>query len=77
MLGYLTQELFNVSSALPTQYIAANIPKCDGNPKFFRDWVKAIDKYAVLLNAPDDKKEFMAFQSATRLVDDLNKIITS
>ena len=29
-----TQELSNVSSALTTQGIAANIPKFDGNPKF-------------------------------------------
>ena len=34
----------------------------------FRDWVKAIDKYAVLLNAPDDRKQLMAFQSATGAV---------
>ena len=64
----LTLELTNVSSALTTQGIAANIPKFDGNPKFFRDWVKAIDKYAVLLNAPDDRKQLMAFQSATGAV---------
>ena len=31
----LTLELTNVSSALTTQGIAANIPKFDGNPKFF------------------------------------------
>ena len=47
----LTLELTNVSSALTTQGIAANIPKFDGNTKFFRDWVKAIDKYAVLLES--------------------------
>ena len=38
----LTQDLSNVSSALTTQGIAANIPKVDGNPKFFREWVKSI-----------------------------------
>ena len=64
----LTQELSNVSSALTTQGIAANIPKFDGNPKFFREWVKSIDKYAVLLNAPNEKKHLMAFQSATGAV---------
>ena len=37
-----TQELSNVSSALTTKGIAANIPKFDGNPKNFREWVKSI-----------------------------------
>lgn len=64
----LTLELSNVSSALTTQGIAANIPKFDGNPKFFREWVKSIDKYAVLLNAPDDRKQLMAFQSSVGAV---------
>ena len=64
----LTQELSNVSSALTTQGIAANIPEFDGNPKFFREWVKSIDKYVVLLNAPNEKKHLMAFQSATGAV---------
>ena len=64
----LTQELSIVSSALTTQGIAAKIPKFDGNPKFFREWVKSIDKYAVLLNAPNEKKHLMAFQSATGAV---------
>ena len=68
----LTQELSNVSSALTTQGIAANIPKFDGNPKFFREWVKSIDKYAVLLNAPNEKKHLMAFnQQQGQLVGSL------
>ena len=53
---------------MTTQGIAANIPKFDGNPKFFREWVKSLDKYAVLLNAPIEKKHLMAFQSATGAV---------
>ena len=36
----LPQELSNVSSALTTQGIVTNIPKFDGNPKFFREWDK-------------------------------------
>ena len=67
----LTQELSNVSSALTTQGIAANIPKFDGNRKFFREWDKSIDKYAVLLNAHNEKKHLMAFQSATGAVSGL------
>ena len=63
-----TQELSNVSSALTIQGIAANIPKFDGNPKFLREWVKSIYKYAVLLNVPNEKKHLMAFQSATGAV---------
>ena len=64
----LTAELTNVSSALTTQGIAANIPKFDGNPKFYRDWVKAIDKYAILLHFQDDRKKLMAFQSSSGAV---------
>ena len=50
----LKQELSNVSSAMTTQGIAVSIPKFDGKPKFFREWVKSIDKYTVLLNAPNE-----------------------
>lgn len=64
----LTRELSNVASTLTTQGIATNIPKFDGNPKKFREWVKAIDKYAVLLNIHDDRKKLMAFQSSSGAV---------
>ena len=55
-----TQELSNVSSALTTKGIAANIPKFDGNPKNLQ--------YAVLLNVHNEKKHLMAFQSSTGAV---------
>ena len=46
----LTLELSNVSQALSAQGISSSVVKFDGNPKKFREWVKSIDKYAVLTN---------------------------
>lgn len=67
----LTAELTNVSSALTTQGIAANIPKFDGNPKFYRDWVRAIDKYAIYYMFRMTERHFWHFYPLVGQLADL------
>lgn len=54
----LRLELSNVSQALTVQGISTTVSKFDGNPKNYREWIKTIEKYAILVNAPDDRKNY-------------------
>ena len=47
----LTQELTNVS--LTAHGISNIVLRFDGNPKNFREWIKSIEKYEVLVNIPE------------------------
>ena len=61
----LTQELTNVSQALTlTAKGVSNILRFDDNPKNYREWIKSIEKYAVLVNIPEARKKLMAYQSS-------------
>ena len=60
----LTQELTNVSQALTAQGISNIVLRFDGNPKNYREWIKSIEKYAVLVNKPEDRKKLIAYQSS-------------
>lgn len=60
----LRLELSNVSQALTAQGISSTVVKFDGNPKNYREWIKTIEKYAVLVNAPDERKKLFAYQSS-------------
>ena len=53
----INRELTSVSQALTAQGISSTVLKFDGNPKNFREWVKSIEKYATLVNIPDDRKK--------------------
>ena len=52
----LRLELTNVTHTLTAQGISGIVSKFDGNPKHFREWIKSIDKYAMLVNADDEGK---------------------
>ena len=60
----LTQELTNVSQALTAQGISNIVLRFDGNPKNYREWIKSIEKYAVLVNVPEARKKLIAYQSS-------------
>ena len=60
----LTQELTNVSQALTAQGISNIVLRFDGNPKKYREWIKSIEKYAVLVNVPEARKKLIAYQSS-------------
>ena len=64
----LRQELENVSQALPTQGVNQAIPNFDGTPSKFKQWVKAIDKYAILAALSNDKEKLVAYQTSTGAV---------
>ena len=64
----LNNELTNVSNALTAQGISNIVVKYDGSPKNYREWIKSIEKYATLVNIPDDKKKLIAYQSASGAV---------
>ena len=49
-------KLTNVSNALTAQGISNIVVKYDGSPKNYREWIKSVEKYATLVNIPDDRK---------------------
>lgn len=64
----LRVELNNVTTALTAQGISGIVSKFDGNPKHFREWIKSIDKYAIIVNADDDRKKLIAYQTSSAAV---------
>ena len=61
-------ELANVSQALTTQGVSTSVLKFDGNSKNYREWIKPIEKYAILAGIPDDRKKMIAYQSSSGAV---------
>ena len=57
----LRLELNSVTHALTAKGIVGIVSKFDGNPKHFHEWVKSLDKYAVLVNADDNRKKLIAY----------------
>ena len=60
----LTQELTNFSQALTAQGISNIVLKFDGNPKNYKEWIKSIEKYAILVHLPEARKKLIAYQSS-------------
>ena len=61
----LRLELASVSQALAAQGISTSVPKFDGSPKPYSEWIRAVEKYATLIGANfDARKKLIAFQSA-------------
>ena len=63
----LRLELIKVTPALTLQGISDIVSKFDGNPKHFREWIKSIDKYAVLVNADDERKKILLTKHLVQL----------
>ena len=61
----LAVEMSNVSTALGAQGINQIITPYEGDPKKFKEWVKSIEKYAVLANlGNDDRIKRVAYQAS-------------
>ena len=60
----LATEMAGVQSALSAQSVAQMVPVFEGEPKGFRDRVKAIEQYCALMNLPDGRKKMVAFQES-------------
>ena len=60
----LAVEMSNVSTALGAEGINQIITPYEGDPKKFKEWVKFIEKYAVLANlGNDDRIKRVAYQA--------------
>ena len=66
---YLAREMANVSSALNAQGVSQIVQCFDGNPKYFCDWVKQIEKYCKLTGLPEASKRFIAYKSSIEAVN--------
>ena len=66
----LAQEMGKVSTALGAQGISQIIAPFEGDAKKFKDWVKSIEKYALLTDLDDDGVKRVAFQSSRGPVSD-------
>ena len=54
----------HVNQALTAQGISSTVNTCDGSPKNYREWIKSIEIYAVLVTTDDDRKKLVAYQSS-------------
>ena len=52
----LRVEVANIGQALAAQGVSGTISRFDGNPKFYREWIRSIEKYSLLVGAQDKKK---------------------
>lgn len=66
----VAEEMGNVSVQLGAQGISQIINPYDGDPKKYKDWVKSIEKYAVLTNLDNDRIKRVAYQSSRGPVSD-------
>ena len=66
----LADEMGNVSIQLGAQGISQIISPYEGEPKKFKEWVKSIEKYAVLTNCDNDRIKRVAYQSSRGPVSD-------
>lgn len=66
----LSDKLNNISTIIGTQGLSEIVQNFDGNSKYFNDWIKSIEKYAVLKGLDDNKIKLVAFQSSKGTVSD-------
>ena len=61
------------STTFGAQGVAKIIPSFDGDSKNFRDWIKSIEIYCVLIRVPPDQVKMIAYQSSKGPVSDFLK----
>ena len=72
----LAVEMGNVSTALGAQCVNQIISPFEGDAKKFKEWVKSIEKYAVLMELDDPRVKrvaYVAYQSSRGPVSDFIK----
>ena len=69
-LAEVVVELSNVAKSLATRGITTAVEPFEGSPQKFRDWIKSIEKYAILTGADAATKKLIAFQSSKGPVSD-------
>ncbi|CAG2232497.1 CNBP [Mytilus edulis] len=71
----LSAQVELLSNTVGTQSVSQVIPSFGGNPKEFQEWMKAVEKYAVLTHAIGnaDRVKLIAYQSSKVAVSDYLK----
>ncbi|CAG2218423.1 unnamed protein product [Mytilus edulis] len=71
----LSAQVEHLSNTVGTQSVSQVIPSFGGNPKEFQEWIKAVEKYAVLTHAIGnaDRVKLIAYQSSKGAVSDYIK----
>ena len=64
----MTAEIAQLNQSFTTQGISSTVQKFDGTPKNLREWIKSIEKYAILINMPDHRKKLVAYQTSSGAV---------
>lgn len=64
VLTQLSERLSNVSSTLASQGVKNVVPIYDGQPKNFREWVKAVEKYRTVMSLEEDQCKMLAYQTS-------------
>ena len=65
----LNNELKDLSNVVSTQGISQFIPSFDGTPSKFKEWIKNIEKYSLLMNIPQGRLKLIAYQTSTGSVN--------
>ena len=66
----LGQEIGGLSSVIKTQGVFQDISPFSGEQKFYKNWIKSIDKHATLNDLGDDQIKKVAYQTSRNAVSD-------
>ena len=69
-LKCFAEQLGGLRDAFQAQRISHVIPNFDGKQAEFRNWIKAIEKYALLARLPADQNRSIALQSSSGFIAD-------
>ena len=76
-IGAVFQDLNNhlkgLSNAVSTQGISQLIPSYDGIPSKFKEWIKNIEKYSLLMNIPHGRIKLITYQTSSGSVSSFLK----
>ena len=66
----LSNQMANLTSAIGAHGISQFIPPFEGDPSKFKQWIKSIEKYALLTKLTDERTMYVAYQAARGGVSD-------
>ena len=70
LFQHLVTQLAGLSTVVGAQGIAQIVQNFEGDSRHFKDWLKSIEKYALMTNLNDDRKIIVAYQSSRGAVSD-------
>ena len=66
----LSNQMANLTSAIGAHGISQFIPPFEGDPSKFKQWIKSIEKYALLTKLTDERTMYVTYQAARGGVSD-------